>query len=317
MPMFHGYTTDEDSDNDALSDNASNDSDDDYRVNEDDILPMSYDDQVAMDEAIQNLEACDELFKSWYNELKRTESSRNLSELEQSLKDLIRQLKSQSSKALDATKLVLRSHRQFARLFYQALDSASQTGSLEFNWKIEALTETIRNEACRVTTKVSTMQETLDSVAELLSDNATERSKRRSLGEKVKANVVQWTRKACSAVSHLLGIGAALANMLFQPHIGAGLNATAGLIKKLEKALDGTLNDKQLGTLINFIRVTLPDEVDRAKECLQQLEGCGNILRRHLKTSNEKEFAIDRAVAAKMSKRWRQRYSQLKSRTDG
>jgi hypothetical protein len=66
-------------------------------------------------------------------------------------------------------------------------------------------------------------------------ERATQRAKRKrsSIGTKL----VNWFKNACGALATVLGLGATLANILCQPHIGAGLGAGSALCKKLESAL--------------------------------------------------------------------------------
>lgn len=154
------------------------------------------------------------------------------------LNELVQRLLKQSSRALSLTGKVIEGHRDFSRAFYRALNSSTDTSLLVLDRRMERAMETVKKRAGQVSQTVARMKEDLQEMADLLDRAVASSSKKQSRIERAK----NWVRKACGVLVALLGLGAALANILLQPHVGAALGAGSVLCRKLEKAL-GKVSD--------------------------------------------------------------------------
>ncbi|KAI0090577.1 hypothetical protein BDY19DRAFT_904882 [Irpex rosettiformis] len=316
MPIrYPSYQDDSDYDSDTASDCSDASC---LTIDEDEILPMDDKAQEAMGDAAANIRMCNELFTSWNKELTRlVRASSNVASVVEELQGIIQDLLDQSSEALRTTKAIIRSHCGFSKAFYRALRQSAKDGRLEYTPEMEKIVAAIQKKAGQVSNTIARMQDSLSAMAEVLEEAMENRDRERG-GFLRKA--AKWLRKAFNAVACLLGLGATLANILCQPHVGVALGVGSALSKRLALVLgkvssDGKLNDAQAEKLFEFLKNTLAQEVSSARDILMKLDDCQTVLSGHFDRTGDRIFKIDQRAARDLKVKWQARHLQLKGMT--
>lgn len=152
----------------------------------------------------------------------------------QELLIIVKELVHHSRKALRSTKLVLRGHYAFSQAFYRAMRESAQTGRFEYSIRMEKIVAFIQEKADIVSDIIARMQESLSALSKVLEEIRANRKRARS---SIVVTAIKWLKGAFDVFSTLLGLGATLANILCQPHIGLALGVGSVLCKKLSSAL--------------------------------------------------------------------------------
>lgn len=139
---------------------------------------------------------------------------------------------------------------------------SARTGRFEYSVQMEKIVAYIQKKADTVSDIIARMQESLSALAKVLDDIRAKRKRARS---SIVATAVKWLKGAFDVFSTLLGLGATLANILCQPHIGAALSVGSVLCNKLSSILgkisSGTLAVRR--SLSVNLQLLVRWEVDR------------------------------------------------------
>ncbi|GBE86041.1 hypothetical protein SCP_0805650 [Sparassis crispa] len=279
-------------------------------VTRNELSSLSLADVLTLGVALREMSACDQIFKSWNDDLDSVGFGRE-TDLEIRVRHQISTLQDRAQMALSATERIVETHECFSQIMVERLRRAAESGGrLTPDSKVLETANSIKEHSAEVSRHVGSMCETLRHVMDTL-DETQKRT------PSLKDQILTWLRKVLQALTVILQVAAVVANIFVPNGIWAsGALAIGSFVSSVAEKVISEMDNRGMingdfQQMLRFFREKIPQDVQRAADSLQVFDACHQALRLELEIQERELLTVDVNVARQAEEDWKRTNTQL------